>query len=77
MCTSLGQEEILYEDECRTASQAMGMLWGGSETASDYPKGCYIFFTGRNGEMYWNNDALGSRDRISASVVCKNCKGQE
>ena len=54
--------------ECRTASTVLTKQWGGKESDSNYPKGCYLT---SEVAVYWNDHSTGAAQSVS-QPICKN-----
>ena len=73
-CSSLGYGIIAHEEECKLATDKIGIQFGGNETEPNYPKGCYLYYDGLKGISYWNMDTTGNSNTASIPI-CKNCIG--
>ena len=77
-CSSSGHLSILDEDECEMASKAIDVPYGGTETYSDYPKGCYTHFGDDefSSETYWNKHATGKLSTPGNRKLCHKYIGK-
>ena len=68
LCT--GPEIIDTLEECEVASKELGQSFEGTESAAEYPKGCYEW----SEKTYWNTHSSGGGHSESYSI-CK--KGEK
>ncbi len=64
-----GANRITDAVACAAAAASQGKPFSGSETVTNYPKGCYVWTSGGSDMVYLNRDASGGAT-ASAKLLC-------
>ena len=70
LCSDIGKVILGYEDECLEAAKTLadGRFSSWAYGSRDYPKGCFLYQTGK---VFWNPNDNGKREGHSRAICFK------